>query len=250
MDTIAIMYEVIEIMAKMKLPVVFKGAMVLRHVMSVSGLVDTYRLTRDIDMDWIDRGASIEELTSMIRAAVNELGIKGLSVICRRMPTEGKSAGFVVNYQGRKLFSFDISLRPNPFYVDYVTNKGVIFTGASIEKMYADKVNTISSKIVFRRIKDIYDLYLLSFLTGYTISNIVEIHQYQDKEIQKFDEFNNRVEDLKHAYGKLDYVANKPEFEIVYSRVRDFCLPFITCSYKKCNGIWSPKEGLWYQTHH
>lgn len=247
MDTITIMYRVIEIMAKMRLPVVFKGAMVLKHVMIVNGLTTTYRLTGDIDMDWVEYKITTEELTNKIRTVVNGLGIEGLKVICRREADANRSAGFVVNYQGRKLFSFDISMKMNPFAIDYVTDTGVIFTGASIEKMYADKICVISSKLLFRRVKDIYDLYLLSYLQGYKIKRIVKICEYQKKDIQSFEEFTKRIQDLVHAYEKLDNIVNKPVFEVVYSRVRDFCLPFITGDYKYCNGSWNPNTGMWYQ---
>jgi hypothetical protein len=115
----------------------------------------------------------------------------------------------------------------------------------TISIMY--KMCAISSKLALRRSKDIYDLYLLSFLKGYKIKNIIEICEYQNKEVGDFAIFANNISDLMHAYGELRNVVNKPDFEEVYGRVRDFCLPFITRDYEFINGSWSPYTEMWHQ---
>lgn len=242
-----LMYSVVEMMGIMGLPIVLKGALLLRHIMLTNGVVDTTRMTRDIDMNWNVEQLNYDSIIKNIEKAISKTGLVGFEVVQRREAMIGVTAGLDVKCNGKVLFSMDINITNDPFYSMYVTPSGVVFAGASINKIYADKVSAISSKKVFRRSKDIYDLFLLSRLEGYGLMEINTICKYQGNNIGDFFEFLNNVSDINHAYNKLRGIINKPEFETLYGRVRDFCVPFIVGSYKNCNGYWNPKDSMWYE---
>lgn len=244
MDRMELMYKVMQIMVDMKLPVVFKGALVLKGIINSNGA--GYRLTRDIDLNWVNGTITDEELLIYLDRAVSKLNIEGLKITHTRQSDKIKSAGFSVKYNGKKLFSFDVAIKNNTFVSDYNIN-GFTFTGSSINKIYADKLRAISSDKVFRRAKDIYDLYMMSRLDGYKIDETLKIFNHENVHLGDFNNFIGMKKELKHAYAMLADVVNKPPFDEAYNKVIAFCLPFITGEYKNYNGYWSAQNGMWYQ---
>lgn len=55
-------------------------------------------------------------------------------------------------------------------------------------------------------------------------------------------EFKNNHSELLHSYNALGDIVNKPSFDIVYSKVQSFCLPFITKSYTHYNDTWNAQK--------
>lgn len=249
MNNIDVMYKVIEQLAIMKIPVVFKGAMVLQHILKVNNINDMYRSTADIDMNYINGNKADEDILTDIKNAIDNLHVNGLEVTQTRKSGIGKSAGFSVSRFGEKIFKLDVSIGDNPFYTDYINDNGIHFYGATKEKIYTDKIIVLSERKIFRRIKDIYDLYVLSYLEGFNIDNIKRILKFMNKDLGDFSQFIGSIQELKHAYDKYDGIQNKPEFEIMYGRVRDFCMPFIVGSYKERKGYWSRERGMWIETY-
>jgi len=245
-DEIALINSIIDILVLNKVPVVFKGASVLKSVIRDNSL-DTDRITQDLDMDWINP-ISNDDLNLKVTNILNKLSVPNMSLERYRDndPLLKRSAGYRLFSDSKELISFDISIRNNPYTSTYTTLSGTKFVGASREKMYADKLSVLSSKLVFRRTKDIYDLYVLSLLGDYTLPNIIEVLKYNERTLCEFEEFLRRKEDLEHAYNKLEGISNKPDFETVYSRILDFCLPFIIKTAYTCSGIWLPNDGLWH----
>lgn len=227
MEQLYIMVRLIEELSSMSLPIVFKGAVVLKT--AVAGLsLPTDRGTRDIDADWVGSPPSMEQLRSIIASALLRVD-RNLVVKSYRDYGDDKSAGFRVfrNGESRSLFSMDIGMRQNPFYCSYVTVNGIRFVGASPQKIFADKVKAISSTKIFRRSKDVYDLYLLSAMTGFNTLATYNIYRALGSQLEDFSCFVNRVSDLQHAYDKLSDIRNKPDFMTVYKRVYHFVEPFI-----------------------
>ena len=76
---------------------------------------------------------------------------------------ENKSAGFlIVSETGEKITSIDLSVRKNEFvhpYFSYMNN--VSLSGASLNKMLSDKIYVVSANGIFRRIKDLVDIYVI-----------------------------------------------------------------------------------------
>lgn len=251
MNNIDIMYKVIEIMTAMRLPVVFKGALVLNQALKGMGMTSNFRQTKDIDLNWLNGNVSNEELTRSITEAIKVLGITDLRVENTRKANieRDTSAGFSIKRGTTELFSFDINLKDNPFTAVYTTNNGVSFLGSSLHKIFADKVRSTSYVTLLRRSKDIYDLYIMCNISGYSIKNTLEIYEYENKKLGEFDVFLRKIPDLAHAYNRLEGIPNKPSFDVVYRRVRDFCMPFITGEYKnfvnETDGVWDANASIW-----
>ena len=249
MDTLDLMVRLMDIMVNKNYPVVFKGAMVLTKIIEEKEY-NVFRNTEDIDLDWENYNISMDELTLMVEDAVKELD-DGLYVEVVRNFGENTSAGFDIRRRDYDydayLFSIDVSIRYNNYYDVYESYYGVQFRGASLEKMCVDKISSISSDRIFRRIKDIYDMYVISHLEDFSIYKLNEILEGSGRYVYDFNVFLNSYDDLEYGYNKLRGIVNKPDFEIVYPRVRDFCMPYITDCYKTGRkAVWYCDQGVWY----
>ena len=115
--------------------------------------------------------------------------------------------------------------------------------------MFADKLRSISNKTMMRRVKDIYDISTMSGISGYTITSVLEIYQYEKRELGDFRTFVERVPEIRHAYDRLRGIPNKPEFDVVYAKVSEICMPFITGDYKMCgrgvDAVWDSRSRMW-----
>lgn len=139
-----------------------------------------------------------------------------------------KSAGFYVCSGKGALFKMDVSIAQDPFCCTYMTVNGVQFVGTTLQKMFSDKLYTVSGKLIFRRVKDLYDLYLMSAVTGFSTVETYAIYKTFGRDLGRFTEFTTRVEELRYAYDKLKRIINKPSFDTVYQRVLLFIKPFIS----------------------
>lgn len=183
----------------------------------------------------------MEELENLINRALYNVDIT-LKAVAYRNYGLGKSAGFnILDSVGRKVFSIDISMKSNPYYIVYTTNINQIkFYGSAPEKMFADKLRGISTVKIYRRVKDLYDLYLLSALNGYSSTKIMDI---AGNTLGDFKDFRECNYDLNHAYSKLNRVTNKPSFNEVYSKVYEFIRPFLE-GYSDQSLMWADNQ--WY----
>lgn len=240
-NTISLMYRLMGAMSHLGYPVVFKGAMVL-NIIARNLPLQTGRMTEDIDGDWVGTNITNEELFKRLQAALSLLGQPNLYIKQTRQYGHRKSAGFEVKKRDddETLFTLDIGVKSNKYYVKY-SNKGIDFMGSHPNKIYADKVTAISTNKVYRRTKDIYDMYLLSFLGGaFSTVDIEEVLRSSGLELGDFTDFlyDNKLEKgIKYAYDKLDGIKNKPDYQVVKTRVETFIQPFIHRETSK-KGIW------------
>jgi hypothetical protein len=253
-EALPYMYRVIEFMAQMRYPIVFKGAMVLRTLLANKGFT-TSRMTEDVDGDWVNSDITNEALLYYVKLAVDSLNVPNLYVEQHRRFDATKSAGFHMKFVGNTdpFFSMDIGVKGNNFYTSYSTINGVEFYGSTTAKIITDKIIAVSSKVVRRRTKDIYDLFLLSGFEGVTIHDIDSIIPTCKNQLGDFDIFRNGVEGkngLRYGYDKLEGVFNKPNFDIVYKAATSICRPFISGEYGVKDGVWmidrSTGIGNWF----
>lgn len=214
----------------MNIPIVFKGALVLKAIQyncgNPTGII---RETHDIDGDWVNGVPSMKMLTEILQEAVNRLNYN-ITVVPYREYGNGKSAGFrfIRNDIGTELTSMDLSIRENNNTFRYSYINGIQFYGQSIDKIVADKILVCSSRKVFRRIKDVIDLYILSYCWSGSNIQILQLIQASGKNIEMFNEFMNNYTELSHAYLKYNNTAtNNLSFEVVYSRVKILLEPYI-----------------------
>ena len=227
-----IMLEVMAELALAHAPIAFKGAMLLKLALeeTSSNAVSVVRETKDLDGDWLQTSVSMEQMKNIVEKAVQTVN-PNLSVFVCREFAENKSAGFwILNQDKERLFSIDLGIRPHPFYQEYqisYQDKPLFIRGATLQKMLADKVCAISSHKVFRRAKDLVDVYILSHCKGFDFLVVHRLAHGNGRTLGDFEEFCSRQDDLKHAYEKLANIENKPDFSVLYERVNLFLKPFI-----------------------
>ena len=157
---------------------------------------------------------------------------------------ERKSAGINIIEKTTDILitEIDISIKPitgsKIYYYGEMSIKGVL-----ANEILADKISVLSSNYIFRRMKDMVDVYALTHCVEVQTGEIFDIYDKTKRELQPFDAFLNRAPELEHAYNKLSGVEGKPDFEIIYSYLNKFLIPFIQKDYN--NKIWDSKKELW-----
>ncbi len=208
------------------IPIDFKGSMVLKACLLEAGFSEEIRHTVDIDANWYSNTPpSAEQMTESLQKALQKSGID-LAVNLYRMYGEGRSAGFELKDKSTDeiLFSMDIDVnRPVPPTQIYEIEE-FRFRGVSPLQMLADKVYVVSTDKVFRRIKDVVDLYYLSKAFPFNSTEVIAILKTGNRVLNDFNGFLNRTDDLKHSYEKFRFTGdvNKPQFAEVYNTVKTY----------------------------
>lgn len=143
-----------------------------------------------------------------------------------RMYGEGRSAGFELTdpVTGDVLFTMDVDVnRPVP-QIQMYEIADVRFLGASPAQMIADKLSAISTDKIFRRIKDVVDLYYISKAFVFDRDAVIQTLENSRKTLGTFDGFLHRSKELKHAYEKFRFSGDvdKVPFDEIYQAVTDF----------------------------
>lgn len=141
-----------------------------------------------------------------------------------RMYGKKRSAGFELVDPATEeiLFTMDVDVnRPAPPTKIYEV-EGLRFCGVAPSQMIADKVAAISTEKVFRRIKDVVDLYYISKVFAFNVADVLQTLKNSERTLEDFSGFLRRTEELQHSYEKFRFAGgvNKPEFEDVYHSVK------------------------------
>lgn len=195
------------------LPIVFKGMAVNRIILKNNN-APFIRETEDIDGDWIGEQLPVEEIESQINKALSQLD--NITVQTYRNYGEHISAGFDILQFGEKIGSFDLSIRKNEFYQLYDID-GIKFYGQTLDKTLADKIFVLSTRKIFRRPKDLLDLYCLSSITTINKETILSILNKSNRTLEEFNPLYNQKNEIQHAYESIYWLENKPPFEEIYS---------------------------------
>lgn len=226
------MYDVMKAIYESGIPVNFKGSMVLKACLIEAGYTEDTRHTVDIDGNWnSDTPPSADQMVDSLQRAIDKSEIE-LKVSIYRMYGEGRSAGFNLTDKATDeiLFTMDVDVnRPMPPTKIYEI-QGIRFCGVSPIQMIADKTAVVSTDKVFRRIKDVVDLYYLSSVFAFDCKAVNQALINSKRQLGDFNGFLNRTDDLKHSYEKFRFAGgvNKPPFEKVYHAVKTFLAEIIS----------------------
>lgn len=90
--------------------------------------------------------------------------------------------------------------------------------------MIADKISVISTDKVFRRVKDVVDLYYFSKAFDFNRADIMQTLKNSGRTLDTFYGFLHRTEELRHSYKKFRFAGgvNKPSFDEVYRVVKSY----------------------------
>ncbi|MCL1988242.1 MAG: hypothetical protein FWG64_09775, partial [Firmicutes bacterium] len=74
---------------------------------------------------------------------------------------------------------------------------------------------------------------------------ILKVRDETGRTLGDFRSFLYPSDDMKFIWKKRRYIKDRPEFNVMFARVRDLCTPFLT----EWEGYaeWKPKAGLWYE---
>ena len=140
-----------------------------------------------------------------------------LNVKLYRMYGENRSAGFELKDPSTDevVFTMDIDVNRPKVPTRIYEVEGIRFNGIILNQMIADKVSVISTDKVFRRIKDLVDLYYYSQVFGFNKDEITKLLNNSGREMGDFNGFNNRIDELEHSYTKFRFSGDveKPEFK-------------------------------------
>lgn len=226
------MYDVMKAIYESGIPVNFKGSMVLKACLIEAGYPEDTRHTVDIDGNWnSDTPPSADQMVESLQKAIDKSGIE-LKISIYRMYGESCSAGFNLTDKATDeiLFTMDFDVnRPIPPTKVYEI-EGIRFCGVSPIQMIADKTAVVSTDKVFRRIKDVVDLYYLSSVFAFDCKAVNQALINSKRQLGDFNGFLNRTDDLKHSYEKFRFAGgvNKPPFEKVYHAVKTFLAEIIS----------------------
>ena len=202
-DLMEFLYRVMEELSNAGIPIVFKGAMVLNLIIRENNPSKVERMTRDIDGDWVGELPTMEEMEKALRNAVEKVD-SSLDVQINRIFGERRSAGFkIINEMREKIASIDLSVRQNQFFSHYISYvNGVSITGASLSKMLSDKIYAISGQNVYRRMKDVLDIYVMSFVTRINTDELYQIWRETGRELGDFEVYKTQVTELNEPITK------------------------------------------------
>ncbi|MBQ3009647.1 MAG: nucleotidyl transferase AbiEii/AbiGii toxin family protein [Oscillospiraceae bacterium] len=221
-----IMYGVMKAIYDSGIPISFKGSMVLKACLLEAGYAEETRHTVDIDGNWnSDVEPTSEQMVESLQNAIDKSGVN-LEVHLYRAHGEKRSAGFelIDRSSEEPLFTMDVDVnRPAPATKIYEID-GIRFCGAAPVQIIADKLSAISTDKVFRRIKDVVDLYYISKVFEFNAADVRRTLKNSERELDNFDGFLHKAKDLEHAYEKFRFAGDveKPPFEEIYKSVKIF----------------------------
>lgn len=238
-----IMYQIIDQIGRADAPIVFKGALITKLILSEHGYTDLERQTRDIDANWIGAPPSMTELENTINRSLNALNRKFRAEAFREYGDK-KSAGLYIieNATDEKIFTMDIDIRPiwgsRVYHYGEVGIKGVLPT-----EILADKITVLSKHLVFRRAKDLIDVYALAHCVEVRTSEVFDVLGRKSAIVGEFAELFTRCNDVEHAYDMLKGIDKKPPFEDVYPYLIAFVRPF--AQRNTTPRVWNSDKQAW-----
>jgi hypothetical protein len=238
-----LMYQVLGKISESNAPIVFKGALITKLVLAENGYTILDRITRDIDANWIDVPPSMDDLVNTIQQSLGDMQEQFYAVAIREYE-EKKSAGISIRTKSmdKEAMTMDISIKPvissRIYHYGEVGIRGVL-----ANEILADKITVLSGVKMFRRSKDLVDVYALTHCVKVLTTEIFAVIKSKQLELGEFTEFLTRSDDVEHAYKKLQGIEEKPPFDDVYQYMTKFICPF--AQKNKTPQIWDAGKQEW-----
>ena len=207
-----LLYRIIGILNDTGMPLIFKGGLVVKQVTRES---ESIRYTNDIDCDWVGDPPDIQEIENGLNAAIRRI-MADVSVKRYRDYIIGKrSAGFHIMKDGFVISSIDMSIKSLVSSKTYYYGE-ITFTGYDLYGIVADKIEVVSTPKIFRRTKDLFDLYNICISNDFEKALIIDSLNKKNKVLSDFSAFKDQQNDLLHSYTLMKGITNKPDFSDVY----------------------------------
>ena len=239
-----LMYEILTRISAADTPLVFKGALITKLILVEGGYSALERQTKDIDANWVSTPPSMDALVKTINHALGDLKDQFHAVAIRDYE-ERKSAGIAIvrNCTGDEAVLMDISMKPVMGSRTYLYSEMEI-KGVLPNEVLADKISVLSKPIIFRRAKDMVDVYALAHCVSILTHEIHEICKIKPRShLDTFEPFLTRKSDLEHAFNALKGIRDKPAFDDIYAYLTNFLQPFIQMD--ETPRIWVSNTQAW-----
>ena len=237
------MYQILGKISETDAPIVFKGALITKLILAEHGYTTLERQTRDIDANWIGTPPPMDELENTINRSLEAFNDKFHAEVFREYGDK-KSAGiYIIEIAtNERIVIMDIDIRPicgsRTYYYAEVGIRGVL-----ANEILADKIVVLSGMRLFRRSKDLIDVYALAHCVRVLTTEILEVIRSKHLELGEFVEFSTRQVDLEHAYNKLQGVDRKPLFDEIYQYLNRFIIPFVLKD--QTSRVWNSGKRVW-----
>ena len=242
-----LMYQVIGGISGIDAPIVFKGALITKLILEENNYAEIERPTNDIDANWVGEPPTMDELTEVINRSLSPFG-GAIYAEQERAYATGKSAGIrlVDAESGVKIISMDITIKPVIGHRIYHYGE-IAIRGVLPDAVLCDKISVLSGERIFRRAKDVLDVYALAHCLEIRTADIYATLEKAERELGFFESFLTRRADLEHAYGKMRGITGKPDFSSVYSYLGKFLEPFIMRD--RNPKVWRCYEDSWISVY-
>jgi hypothetical protein len=237
------MYQILGAICDTDAPVVFKGALITKLILTEHGYTALERQTRDIDANWIGKPPLMSDMESTVNRSLETMDGKFRAEAFREYGDK-KSAGLYIieRETNEKIVTMDVDVRPicgsKIYYYGEIGIKGVL-----ANEILADKITVLSGIKMFRRTKDLIDVYALTHCVKVLTTEIFKVIMSKHLDLGNFTEFLTRRTDAEHAYNKLQGVENKPPFDDVYLYLKEFVQPFV--QQDKILRTWNSSKRGW-----
>ena len=238
------MYQILGAICETDAPIVFKGALITKLILAENRYTSFERKTVDIDANWVGTPPPTSEIENIVNASFLKTLDGRFRVEAFREYGDKKSAGLhiIENETDEKIVKMDIDIRP--IMGSRIYHYGEIgIRGVLANEILADKITVLSGIKMFRRAKDIVDVYALAHCVAVNTAEIFEVIINKNLVLGTFAEFFNRRDDVEHAYDKLMGIEEKPLFDDVYSYLKKFVVPF--AQKDKSPQIWNNGKQVW-----
>ena len=253
MDMTVIFVDILRTISTMPL----KDYMVLRGGIALSMFLsqnpELIRRTTDIDLD-------IRVWEAWDNFAVNSA----------KLLTDGSKAGYTYTSEGRAntaningtdslflsccfggehpvRFKIDMNVRVVDDVV--ITEEGIKL--ASVSNMLCDKLAVLATNRILHRIKDLYDVYTISFVGDIVMQELLNewYKTYRDEGVKSVYTFNAANHGgVQKVYERIDRLAGKADFQTVLARALQFASAFYTliANKEQISGLrWNEVSGKW-----
>lgn len=222
-----------------------KGCFALTMQASYRG-AKVNRLSRDLDLQILD----IDKWTDMIDNFdnINKHSKLNIKYQISKINVMGKTVRYSIKGNNGVRFSVDANNDPNRYSYDKISINGVKVNFFTPNIMLADKLASVASEHIYRRTKDLYDIYLISSVFEFKLPKLIRrIKSKRDIDTSHIEIYNPKsLDDLKKGYEALQFMEGsaKPDFDEVYERIKYFTYPIYAALQDEsiCRIYWDKNE--------
>lgn len=232
-----------------------KGGLVLMSKMFEFSRMDLFRKTSDIDIHcsskdiWVSFCNECEFiLNSSDYAKTNRLTYRLVNIRSKSKGLDtSDSLSFEVSTMSGDIIKFKIDMNIKSDSIVEISFDNILQLNTYSEyTMMSDKIVTVSSQKIYRRIKDLYDICVLASLYRFELGKLTRVlktkHSIELRNLTNMLKAEN-MSDIYHAYNSFKGIINKPDITVIMDIAQKFLCPFY--NYIETGLIWDNRSCLW-----